>query len=123
MPALNFKVQYVPKIEAGTKTQTIRAERKDGKVFKINDKLSLYSGMRTKYCFKIKEVVISDVKRVLITNNKNVVINPLVENIILSASDLQEFVIADGFDNEENYIGYKLVGRNGKPAINKEWVL
>lgn len=53
MAAYNFKLQFVPAIRAGTKKHTIRAERKDGRVPKVGEPLALYSGMRTKQCFRI----------------------------------------------------------------------
>jgi hypothetical protein len=53
MAAYSFKKQFVDPIRAGIKHHTIRADRKDGRVPKIGEPLSLYCGMRTKGCFKI----------------------------------------------------------------------
>ncbi len=51
MPSLNFEKQFVPLIESGQKRQTIRVERKNP--IKVGDKLYLFSGLRTKYCYRI----------------------------------------------------------------------
>ncbi len=48
MVAFNFKARFVPPIEAKTKTQTIRAMRKDGRMPDPGDTLQLYTGLRTK---------------------------------------------------------------------------
>jgi hypothetical protein len=57
MPALNFQKKFAPAVEAGTKCQTIRAERKDGRMpAKTGDTIALYTGMRTKACRKLADV-------------------------------------------------------------------
>lgn len=57
MPAINFMKRYAPAIEAGTKTQTIRKPRKDGRAHcKVGDTVALYTGMRTTGCRKLMDV-------------------------------------------------------------------
>lgn len=53
MPALNFKKQFAPRVEDGTKRQSIRA----GNRFKVGDDVHLYTGMRTKACRRLRPVV------------------------------------------------------------------
>jgi hypothetical protein len=53
MPALNYQKQFAPKVEDGSKRQTIRAKRK--RPFKRGDVLYHYTGMRTKGCRKLGE--------------------------------------------------------------------
>lgn len=53
MPLLGFQKQFALLVEAGTKRQTIRAKRKDGRNPKPGDLLYLYTGLRTKSCRKI----------------------------------------------------------------------
>jgi hypothetical protein len=48
MVAYSFKEQFVAPILAGTKCQTIRADRK--RHARAGDELQLYTGMRTKQC-------------------------------------------------------------------------
>lgn len=64
MSALNFKKQFVSKIESGEKTQTVRAVRKYP--IKVSDTLYLYTGMRTKKCCKIGEAICREVTEIRI---------------------------------------------------------
>lgn len=67
MPAFNFKKQFAPKIEDGTKVSTIRADRKDGRQHcKKGDTIALYTGMRTKVCQLLKRVVVTYTVRVTV---------------------------------------------------------
>lgn len=75
MPALNFKKQFAPMVINGSKTHTIRAYRKDGRNPKEGDMLYLYTGMRTKGCKKLKEVVCTEIKMVDIEENGNVIVD------------------------------------------------
>jgi hypothetical protein len=57
MPALNFQQRFAPLVESGAKRQTIRAERKDGRMPATpGAPLKLYTGMRTKACRLLAEV-------------------------------------------------------------------
>jgi len=59
MPALNFESQFANAVRDGFKSQTIRAPRK--KPIKEGDTLYLYTGMRTKNCIKLNEVICDSV--------------------------------------------------------------
>ena len=48
MVAYSFKARFGPLIRAGTKTQTVRADRK--RHARAGETLQLYSGMRTRSC-------------------------------------------------------------------------
>jgi len=61
MPALNFQKQFARAVKNGTKKQTIRAYRKNP--IKEGDVLYLYTGMKTKNCIKLKEVVCKQTKQ------------------------------------------------------------
>jgi hypothetical protein len=45
-----FRKQFAPAVQGGTKLQTVRAERRDGKRPVVGDRVSLWSGMRTSSC-------------------------------------------------------------------------
>lgn len=45
---LNFVKELAPLVESGSKLQTIRANRKDGRRPKVGEELKLYTGLRTK---------------------------------------------------------------------------
>ena len=64
MPLLNFQKRFVTQVESGRKRQTIRAMRKIP--FKVGDKLFLYTGLRTKDCRKLGEVICERVRHILI---------------------------------------------------------
>ncbi len=51
MVAYSFRKQFAPHIQDGTKTGTIRKDRK--RHAKAGEPIQLYQGMRTKYCRKI----------------------------------------------------------------------
>lgn len=59
MPALNFKKEFAPLVESGEKKQTIRQVRKNP--IENGDTLYLYTGMRTKQCRKLGEVICTGV--------------------------------------------------------------
>jgi uncharacterized protein YqfB (UPF0267 family) len=60
MVAYSFNKMFVPPILAGTKRQTIRAERK--RHARPGDRLQLYRGMRTKQCALIAVATCIDVQ-------------------------------------------------------------
>ena len=64
MPALNFKTQFAPLVESGKKKQTIRQVRKHP--IKVGDTLYLYTGMRTKQCRKLREVICTKISEITI---------------------------------------------------------
>lgn len=64
MPILNFQSRFVPFIRNKKKYQTIRKNRK--RPFRVGDKLYLYTGLRTKYCQKIDEVICLHVFKITI---------------------------------------------------------
>ena len=65
MPALNFKPQFVAKIQHGSKRTTIRAIGK--RTIKEGDFLYLYTGQRTANCKLIGTAYCSDISLIRIT--------------------------------------------------------
>ena len=65
MPAYSFNTRFVPMVVDGTKRQTIRARRKNPA--KVGDTLYLYSGLRTKYCKKLREDKCTATTTIIIT--------------------------------------------------------
>jgi hypothetical protein len=53
----NFKRRFTPLVLQGTKYQTIRMPRKDGRKPKPGDALRFYEGMRTKNCWHVADAV------------------------------------------------------------------
>lgn len=54
MPAYNFKDRFVPLIQAGLKTTTIRQRRKQ-RLTRVGDQLFLFNRMRSNRCRLIKD--------------------------------------------------------------------
>ena len=102
MPALNFKKQFAHLVESGEKRQTIRACRKDGRDPKTGDKLFLYTGMRTKDCRKLKEVVCKSVESIRILNYSDIYLNDNQMRI----TDIIELMKKDGFINLAKFISF-----------------
>jgi hypothetical protein len=94
MVALSFKRRFVEPIQMGTKRQTVRAIRKDGRTAKPGDELQLYTAMRTKHCRLIGRSICLGVwpiqlwlgtTQAVLVDGADVVIDP------------EEFARADGF--------------------------
>lgn len=62
----SFKKQFAPLILSGNKVTTVRAPRKDGKVPKPQERLHLFTGMRTKQCRKIGDRICRSVSAISI---------------------------------------------------------
>lgn len=57
---VNFTV-FIDKILSGEKRQTIRKDGKKWKNVKVGDKLTLYTGLRTKDCRKLGEAEVESI--------------------------------------------------------------
>lgn len=101
MPALNFKKQFVPKIQAQEKRSTIRAERKNP--IKVGDVLQLYTGMRTKQCTLVGTAECSNITPVKIADDAPYILMKLSGDIDYKwyrfvEDALKHFHTTDGFD-------------------------
>lgn len=92
MPALNFKKQFAPMVESGSKRQTIRARRKDGRNPQPGQTLYLYTGMRTTGCRKLKEVMCESCETIFIG-----LTDIYVGTKHLSVEEKHDLAIKDGF--------------------------
>ncbi len=102
MPAFNFQKQFAPAVEAGDKTQTIRAKRKDGRRPEPGQTAYLYTGMRTKACRKLREGSIWDVSNIMIGHRGCLInYNEDGEFPINEQYELNMFAQADGFESWE----------------------
>lgn len=99
MPALNFKKEFVDAVRKQQKCQTIRATRK--RPVQVGDTLYLYTGMRTKECEKIGEVVCKSVSDVEITD-----VGVMINDQYLTPSEVYRLAIADGFESVESFIKF-----------------
>jgi hypothetical protein len=103
MGLYNFKKRFVPFIESGEKTHTIRAKRKYPS--KAGDMLYLYEGLRTKRARRIlltKCVRVDDIEIFVTGWNKRI---PEPKAVIwigglkLSEDEIEAFAQRDGFES------------------------
>jgi hypothetical protein len=105
MPAFNFKAQFAAAVENGTKCQTIRAPRKDGRAHaKVGDTLYLYTGMRTKSCRLLRRAICARVATIKICDAYMMLNGQVIySKRITESDDLRiidnEFAQDDGFEN------------------------
>lgn len=105
MPALNFQARFAPLVEAGEKTQTIRARRKDGRDPKPGDRLYLYTGMRTKSCRKLATAECTSVKPIKVFR-LGAVIDSDGHDDVRAGGAAESFASADGFESYAEMAGW-----------------
>ena len=112
---VNFTV-FIDKILTGKKRQTIRRAGFKWKSVKVGDKLTLYTGLRTKQCRKLGEAVVESITPITIdTECDNVAVETPLGDFNLDLPALNDLVARDGFDSNDEFfkffcINYK-VGR------------
>jgi hypothetical protein len=94
MVAYSFKAQFRAPILAGTKRQTIRADRK--RHARAGEQLQLYTGMRTRNCGLIGRALCSMVDPIRIAVSEGWIETPRLGRFY-SVSSLDDFARADGF--------------------------
>jgi hypothetical protein len=94
---LSFHARFASLVESGQKTQSIRAPRKRPIV--VNDRVYLYTGMRTKACRKLGEGLVESVSSIQIKSRGAGDPFPLVwiRSLKLGDWQLDDFARADGF--------------------------
>lgn len=106
MVAYSFKKQFGPPILAGTKAQTIRAERTGkGRHVRPGELVQLYTGMRSKHCRRLGEALCLEVApvRIELPRARRVpevmIFTPEgdLARHVLTARALTAFARADGF--------------------------
>lgn len=97
MALLGFKKRFAPKVRNGRKRQTIRTYRKYPIV--PGETLYLYTGLRTKYSEKLKEVRCKAVYNITISFYNNYVSyeNEIYSCYIDNPKELNRFAKQDGF--------------------------
>jgi hypothetical protein len=90
MVALNFSAEFVPDVDAGRKTQTIRV----GARARAGQALQLYTGQRTKACRKLADAICVDCTYVGLTA-KGVTLG----DVSRFPWDIDDFARQDGFEN------------------------
>jgi len=98
MPAYNFKAQFADDVENGRKRQTIRPKRK--RKTKPGETLFLYTGMRTKKCRKLCEVVCESVTPIKIYSGLRIRVG---NGWLSSIAGVGDLALSDGFKNVNEF--------------------
>jgi hypothetical protein len=91
---LNFKKQFAPAVEDGSKRQTIRQHRKDGRRIQPGDVLKLYTGLRTGGARLLRAASAQRVQSVRLLVSDQALI---IDGRLLEAGEKVAFAQADGF--------------------------
>jgi hypothetical protein len=97
MPAYNFKDQFVPLIQRGQKTTTIRQIRKQRKT-RIGDRLYLFNRMRQSKCRLIKDTDCVALRPIRITLYRSL-ISVRLDGRRLAEEDVLNLAQRDGFSD------------------------
>lgn len=95
MVAYSFKKRFGPPILAGTKAQTIRADRK--RHAQPGELVQLYTGMRTRQCQKLREALCVEVLPIKMDLIVGLVLAG--DGWIREIRDLHTFAVRDGFQD------------------------
>lgn len=95
MVAYSFKKQFAAPILAGTKCQTIRADRK--RHARPGEQLQLYTGMRTRNCVLIGRATCLSIQPVTLIFREGDGV--ALDGLKLDFKDIDGFARADGFDS------------------------
>lgn len=104
---VNFSV-FIDKILSGEKRQTIRRASPKWENVKVGDKLTLYTGLRTKHCRKLGEAVVESVGKVFFYRAGLIaVVTRYGENLLtefwLTEDEVDELVRRDGFGDVHDF--------------------
>lgn len=103
---VNFSV-FIDKILSGEKRQTIRRASPKWQNVKAGDKLTLYTGLRTKQCRKLGEAVVESITPITIdTDDSFVEIHTPLGDFKLSYMDLEDLAGRDGFDDVRDFFTF-----------------
>ena len=105
---INFSPQFATLVRSGAKTQTIRPVRKQP--IKPGDTLRLYTGLRTKKCTFLREVICAEVMPCRIDEDDIIVfyVGEWGQNVIeiLGKRDIRKLVVADGFATHKDFVAW-----------------
>ncbi|GEP06862.1 hypothetical protein [Methylobacterium oxalidis] len=93
MVAYSFKKRFAAPILAGTKAQTIRADRK--RHARLGELVQLFTGMRTKHCRRLGEARCTEVYSIALDLELGIVFAN--DGWIRTQEDLDAFARQDGF--------------------------
>jgi len=92
---LNFKRQFAQAVEDGTKRQTIRGTRKDGRRPQVGDVACCYTGLRTRSSRHLVDGPVVRCRAVRIDCEDNGTL--VIDGALIAGQDREAFAQADGF--------------------------
>ena len=113
MTALNFKARFADAVGRGEKRQTIRAQRADGRRFKLGERLQLFTGMRTQSCRRLGEGIVTAVLPVEIAFRREG-LRFALGTVAQTDAQIKAIALADGFEDADAMLDF-LIGEHGLP--------
>lgn len=106
---VNFSV-FIDKILSGEKRQTIRRASPKWTNVKAGDKLTLYTGLRTKKCRKLGEAFVESITPIMVdTECDSVAIETPLGDFNLDLPALNDLVARDGFVSKDDFFKFFLL--------------
>lgn len=108
MVAYSFKTQFVSALQAGDKTQTIRAKGKRRHA-QVGDLVQVYTGMRTKYCrllFQAPCIESTPIRIYWKEEGELTKLEIVLGDRLLSLEGMTALAISDGFKNLNGLIAF-----------------
>lgn len=102
----NFKAQFAPAVEGGTKLQTIRHRRKDGRQPHAGDIAKLYTGLRTSKARLLREAPVVDCFPLNIDLGEMASRRIISNGIRLNIGEGNSFAQLDGFEDSQDMIAW-----------------
>ena len=104
MPAYSFQKQFVPAVESGDKTHTIRAKRKHRP--KPGQPFYGYYAQRTKQCRKLIQSTITRVQDIVLSLNGEGDAECFVDGEQLALDECEALAKRDGFESWERMASF-----------------
>lgn len=102
---VNFTV-FIDKILSGEKRQTIRKAGKKWENVKVGDKLTLYTGLRTKDCRKLGESEVESIEDVEIESPLRVFSRIKINDKYLFMHEMERLALSDGFSTIDAFLEF-----------------
>lgn len=125
MVAYGFKKYFVPQIEDGSKTHTIRGNR--SRHAHVGELVQLYSGLRTRHCRKIiADPVCVAVAPIIIMSSDLIdagIAYIEINGRPLHREEIEPFAASDGFDPARlaGLAPKKLIGATARETMGRFW--
>ena len=100
----SFKHRFVPLLLDGSKTHTIRALRKDGKVAKVGETAHCFMNARQKSMTLLGRWTVARVEEFEVYTRGDGTLAPMVDGEVLSLDEKNALAYRDGFRSEDPFL-------------------